>query len=98
MKIIRTDTFDKWLLKLRDKRALLLISKRVRRIENEDFGDCHTVGGYVSEIRIDYGAGYRVYFTKKGDEVVILLVGGTKHRQNEDIEKAKEMAKEWRKK
>ena len=50
----------------------------------------------MSELKVDYGAGYRVYFTKKGEEIIILLVGGTKQRQSEDILKAQELAKKWR--
>ena len=99
MEIIKTAIFDKWLLKLKDIKATNKILRRISNIEDFGYiGDAHTVGGYVSEIRIDYGAGYRIYFTKKSNEIIILLAGGTKQGQSKDIERAKEIAKEWRKK
>ena len=82
--------FDKWLRSLRDSRARQRIRTRIARIRLGNFGDHKTVGQGVSEIRIDYGPAYRVYFGRDGDEVVILLIGGDKRKQDSDIETAKE--------
>jgi putative addiction module killer protein len=93
-----TDVFDKWLRKIRDTSAQMTIVRRIRRIEQEDFfGDTKFVGDGVSEIRIFVGTGYRLYFTRRGNEIVILLCGGIKTGQNkaqqDDIKLAKELAK-----
>lgn len=98
--IVRTtDIFDKWFRKIKDMSAQMTIARRIRRIEQENFfGDIKSVGGGVSEIRIFVGTGYRLYFTKHGDEIVILLCGGIKTGQNkaqqDDIKMAQELAKE----
>lgn len=90
--IIRTDDFDLWLLSLKDVRAKARIIKRIRSAERGNFGDCRSVGGGVSEMRIHFGPGYRVYFTRNGGVVYLLLCGGTKRGQGRDIAKAREMA------
>ena len=98
--IVRTtDVFDKWFRKIKDMSAQMTIARRIRRIEQENFfGDTKSVGGGVSEIRMFVGTGYRLYFTKRGDEIVILLCGGIKTGQNkaqqDDIKLAQELAKE----
>jgi len=91
--IIRTEIFDKWLSKLKDFRGKARIIERIRSAERGNFGDCKTVGQGVSEMRIRFGPGYRVYFTRVGDVVYVLLCGGTKRKQQRDIDKAKELAK-----
>ncbi len=88
-----TDIFDRWYDGLRDRQGKARIAARLRRVELGNFGDVKPVGSGVSELRIDYGPGYRVYLTQRGLEVVILLAGGDKRTQSKDIEAAIEMAK-----
>ncbi|MBD5435847.1 MAG: type II toxin-antitoxin system RelE/ParE family toxin [Treponema sp.] len=90
----QTTVFSKWLSKIRDAVAKASIARRIARLEKGNFGDSKSVGGGVYELKIDVGKGYRVYFTNKGGRIVILLVGGDKSTQDEDIKTAKEMAKE----
>ncbi len=92
--IKQTDTFSKWLHKLKDIQAKVSILRRIDRIKDGNFGDYKSVGDGVSELRITTGPGYRVYYTLKEDEVIILLIGGDKSTQTKDIEKAKEILKE----
>lgn len=87
-----TDEFKLWLRNLRDRTARARINKRLRRIVDGNFGDAKPVGGGVSEIRINFGPGYRVDFTQRGPVLVILLCGGDKSTQNADIEDAKRLA------
>ncbi|MBD3762484.1 type II toxin-antitoxin system RelE/ParE family toxin [Rhizorhabdus sp.] len=94
MKTTQTRAFADWMNGLRDETARKLIRKRIVRLEAGLFGDAKSVGGGVSELRIDYGPGYRVYFTRRGKELVILLCGGTKKTQQRDIKAAQEMAAE----
>jgi len=79
-------------LKLRDSRARARIDIRIRRVALGNFGDFKSVGSGVSELKIDYGPGYRIYFTLVGKEVIVLLAGGDKSTQQNDIRKAKELA------
>lgn len=90
----QSTSFAKWLGDLRDMTARLRIAARLRRMEHGNFGDVKSVGDGVRELRIDYGPGYRVYFTQHGQEIVILLCGGDKRTQAADIARAKQMAKE----
>jgi putative addiction module killer protein len=92
--IYTTKVFDNWLLKLKDKQAARRIQARIDRAEDGHFGDCEPVGEGVSEMRIHHGAGYRIYFTQRGFEIVILLAGGDKASQNKDIKTAKCLAKQ----
>ncbi len=94
--IKQTPTFEKWERKLRDRRARALIAARVHRLASGLAGDVAPVGEGVSELRIHYGPGYRVYFRQHGDTILLLLVGGDKSTQKKDIETAKRLAKEWR--
>jgi putative addiction module killer protein len=87
-----TPDFTNWLAALSDQRARLQIVRRISRVAAGNFGDAKSVGGAVSELRIDHGAGYRVYFTRRGKAVVILLCGGDKGTQSKDIRKAHEIA------
>ena len=91
--ILRTEIFNKWLSKLKDSRGKARIIERIRSAERGNFGDVRVLGQGVSEMRIHFGPGYRIYFTRVGDVVYILLCGGTKRRQQRDIDKAKELAK-----
>ena len=90
---LRTDEFDSWLAALKDKQGRARIVHRIRSAEHGNFGDCEPVGEGVSEMRIHVGPGYRVYFTQKGMDIVILLAGGDKSRQARDIQEAIELAR-----
>jgi putative addiction module killer protein len=92
----QTETFRKWRLKLRDERARAMIASRLDRLAFGNAGDVKPVGQGVSELRIDYGPGYRVYFIWRGKEIIILLCGGDKSTQAKDIATAKRLAEEWR--
>ena len=94
--ILRSATFDRWLGRLRDRQAVNRIVARLLAAEDGHLGDVRSVGGGVSEMRIQHGPGYRVYFITRGAELVILLCGGDKDSQRRDIERAKSMATEWR--
>lgn len=95
MRVIHTtETFDTWFAALRDKRAAARIQARIDRAEDGNFGDCEPVGEGVSEMRIHYGPGYRVYFVQRGMEIVVLLSGGDKSTQAKDIKAALAMARE----
>ena len=93
--IQRTESFDKWLVNLRDVRAKARILTRLDSVRLGNLGDVRSVGGTVSEMRIDVGAGYRVYFTRRHRIVVVLLCGGDKSSQVKDIARAKQMAQEF---
>ncbi len=93
VEIRQTDEFARWFAKLRDREARARILVRVRRLSLGNPGDVAPVGEGVSEMRIDYGPGYRIYFKQLGDALVVLLIGGDKRTQKRDIEKAKELAK-----
>lgn len=90
--ITQTEDFSKWLRKLRDSSARALIVERIQRVAKGLPGDVKSVSGGVSELRIDFGPGYRVYFTRRGGEMVILLCGGDKASQARDIKKAMALA------
>lgn len=94
IEVRQTIVFGKWLDSLRDEQARKRIVVRVRRLELGNPGDVKPVGEGISEMRIDYGPGYRLYFTRKGDMIVILLCGGSKSSQGRDIAMALQMAKE----
>ncbi|MCX7207426.1 MAG: type II toxin-antitoxin system RelE/ParE family toxin [Proteobacteria bacterium] len=91
--IQKTAAFEQWLINLRDKMGQFKIQARIDRVERDNFGDCESVGEGVSELRIHYGPGYRVYFMQQGQEIVILLAGGDKSSQSKDIQSAHEMAR-----
>ena len=96
MKIIRSTHFSRWLKKLDNGLAKARILRRLERInETGDLGDWHSLGDGVFELRFFFGPGYRVYFTKRGESVIILLAGGDKGTQERDIEKARQIAKEY---
>ncbi len=91
--IRKTKTFAKWLDGLRDMRARARVQVRIERLGTGNAGDAKSVGEGVSEMRIDYGPGYRVYFTKRGSEVIVLLAGGDKPTQDADIRTALRLAR-----
>lgn len=92
--IYSTEVFDAWFEALRDKLAARRIQARIDRVEEGNFGDCQPVGEGVSEMRIHYGPGYRVYLAQRGAEIVILLAGGNKATQDKDIKTAQGLAKQ----
>ena len=87
--IQKTKVFSDWLERLRDRKAQARIVLRLAKMEMGLLGDSKSIGDGLSEIRIDYGPGYRLYFTKKNNVIIILLVGGDKSTQTRDIAKAK---------
>lgn len=88
----KTSEFDKWIRKLKDIRAKSKILFRIQKLENnEHYGDFKPVGDGISEMRINYAKGYRIYFKNKETKLVILLIGGEKSTQQKDIEKAKKI-------
>ncbi|WP_376711299.1 type II toxin-antitoxin system RelE/ParE family toxin [Pseudochrobactrum lubricantis] len=91
----QTATFAKWESRLRDKRARTIIAARLMRLAEGLPGDVEPIGEGVSELRIHYGPGYRVYFQKRGNILIVLLCGGDKGSQERDIATAKKLAKEW---
>lgn len=88
----QTETFAKWFGGLRDAVARKRIAQRIVLLEGGHFGDVKSVGDKVAELRIDHGPGYRVYFTRRGETLILLLLGGDKGSQQRDIAKAKEIA------
>jgi putative addiction module killer protein len=94
MPIRRTDVFIKWLKNLNDNNAKFRIYQRISRLANGNPGDVKPIGEGCSEMRIDYGPGYRIYYKDTGKEIIVLLCGGDKASQSKDIEKAKELARE----
>jgi putative addiction module killer protein len=94
MTVRETEIFRAWIKNLRDERAQSRVNIRIRRLSLGNVGDSKAVGEGVSELRIDYGQGYRVYFTRRGAELVILLAGGDKSTQDRDIQTAKALAKD----
>ena len=92
--IFTTAVFDAWYGALRDRQAARRIQARIDRAEEGNFGDCKPVGEGVSEMRVDCGPGYRLYFTQRGPEIVILLAGGDKSTQSKDIKSALKLARQ----
>lgn len=94
IEVRQTAIFAEWLAGLADRRAQEVIAKRLVRVQSGNLGDVTAVGEGVSEMRVFYGPGYRLYFVRQGRAVVILLCGGDKGSQERDIRRAKELAKE----
>jgi putative addiction module killer protein len=92
--IKRTDDFSTWLRDLRDLRARAKVLARIDRLSLGNPGDVVPVGDGISEMRIHYGAGYRVYYVQRGEEIIVLLCGGDKSSQASDIKAAKKLARE----
>jgi putative addiction module killer protein len=94
IEIRQTDVFAKWLRNLRDIQARARIQARIDRLESGNPGDAKPVGNGVSEMRIHYGPGYRVYFAERGSKLIVLLAGGVKDSQTVDIQRAIALSKE----
>jgi putative addiction module killer protein len=95
IEIKQTETFRKWRMRLKDERVRGLIASRLDRLSFGHAGDVDPVGQGISELRIHYGPGYRIYFHKRGDTIIVLLCGGDKSTQAKDIKTAKRLATEW---
>ena len=96
VEVVRSATFDRWLRKLKDRQARARVEVRIDRLTAGNPGDVKPVGGGISELRISYGPGYRVYFLWDGDQVILLLCGGDKSSQNDDIKEAMRIARQWK--
>ena len=92
MNVLYTGTFENWLKKLRDQRAKVAMASRIERMEDGNFGDHRSVGGGASELRINVAKGYRAYYTIRRKTEVILLCGGDKASQQQDIKLAQQLA------
>ncbi len=95
VEIRQTTEFARWFASLRDERARARVLVRIRRLSLGNFGDVKSIGGGLSELRIDYGQGYRLYYARRGSNLVLLLSGGDKSGQRADIAKARIIAAEW---
>jgi putative addiction module killer protein len=93
IEIRQTETYRKWFNSVRDRNAKVRIDLRIRRLSLGNTGDVKPVGGGISELRIDYGPGYRVYYIKRENQIIILLAGGDKSTQSKDIKKAQELSR-----
>lgn len=96
VEILKSDTFDRWLRGLRDRRARARVEARIRRLSLGNSGDVQPIGDGLSELRIDSGPGYRVYFRRQGAFLLVLLCGGDKSTQQRDIAMAKAIAAQWK--
>ena len=92
IEIRQTEVYARWFRRLRDREAKARIDVRIRRLSLGNPGDVRPVGGGVSEIRVDYGPGYRVYFVRRGAAVIVLLAGGDKGSQRRDVQRARALA------
>lgn len=93
--VLQTPAYAAWYDSLRDLRARARIATRIRRLSLGNPGDIKSLGGGISELRIDYGPGYRIYIAQYGETLVLLLTGGDKSRQSADIKRARELAAAW---
>ncbi|WP_029620711.1 type II toxin-antitoxin system RelE/ParE family toxin [Pseudorhizobium marinum] len=91
----QTETFRKWRMRLKDERARALVASRLDRLAFGHPGDVAPVGNGISELRLHYGPGYRIYFQQRGEILIVLLCGGDKGSQNKDIKLAKKLSQEW---
>jgi putative addiction module killer protein len=91
----QTELFRKWRTRLKDERIRGLIASRLDRLSFGHAGDVESVGQGINELRIHYGPGYRIYFHRRGDTIIVLLCGGDKSTQGKDIKTAKRLAAEW---
>lgn len=96
LEIIKTETFERWLLGLKDRMARARIQARIRRVSLGNLGDMKPLRNGVFELRIDYGPGYRVYCIRRGPLIIVLLAGGDKRTQEADIDNAITISQDWR--
>ena len=96
IEVRKTAIFDRWLSNVKDMRAVARILVRIDRLAQGNAGDARSIGSGLSELRIDHGPGYRVYYLRHAETVVLLLCGGDKSTQSRDITRAHELANDWR--
>ena len=96
LEVLKSATFETWFQGLRDRQAQARINARIRRLSLGNPGDVKPVGSGVSEIRIDYGPGYRIYFRQQGHILILLLCGGDKRTQDTDIKQAISISRDWK--
>lgn len=96
LEVVRSEAFDRWLRKLKDRQAVARVLVRIERLAAGNPGDVKAVGAGISELRIDCGPGYRVYYMQEGDRLILLLCGGDKSSQDRDIQRARWVAREWK--
>jgi putative addiction module killer protein len=96
IRVVQSATFESWFSGLKDVRARARILARIRRLSLGNPGDSRPVGAGISEMRIDYGPGYRVYYLRRGEVIVVLLCGGDKRTQPQDIRRAHAIALTWK--
>ena len=96
LEIIKSDTFDAWLRSLRDRQAKARIEVRIRRLSLDNPGQYRSLKNGINELKIDYGPGYRVYYTFRNQTLVLLLCGGDKSTQDQDIKTALRILKQWK--
>lgn len=96
VEVVKSATFDRWLRRLRDRQVAARIQVRVDRLAAGNPGDVRPVGAGVSELRVNYGPGYRIYYLQQGLRLIVLLCGGDKSTQAKDIETAHAIATNWR--
>ena len=92
--VLQTSAYASWFRSLRDRTARGVIVRRVERLQLGNFGDAKSLGDSVHELRLNFGPGYRVYFTRRGERIILLLCGGDKGSQSRDIARAKQLATE----
>lgn len=95
VELVTSATFERWLRKLKDRQAVARVLARIDRLVAGNPGDVKPVGGGISEMRIRYGPGYRIYFLQEGDRLILLLAGGDKSTQSADIATAQWVASNW---
>ena len=96
LEVLKSTTFEKWFSELKDRQAQARITARISRLSLGNAGDVKAVGSGVSEMRIDYGPGYRLYYQQRGETIALLLCGGDKRTQDADIKQAIGIAKDWK--
>ena len=96
VEVVKSASFEKWLTGLKDGQSRLRVAARIERLAGGNAGDVQPVGAGVSELRLDFGPGYRVYFMRRGDLHIVLLAGGDKRNQDADIKRAIRIAHEWK--
>lgn len=96
-RVLQTEAFRRWLDRLQDARAVVSVTRRLERVQRGNLGDVRSVGSGVSEMRISYGPGYRLYFVRRGADLIVLLCGGDKGSQARDVQRARRIANELEK-
>lgn len=94
-KVEFTDTFTEWLGGQKDKATRVRIAERIRRLSSGLFGQTRALGGGLEELKLDFGPGYRVYYARRGNRLVVILCGGDKSTQARDIVKARQLLEQW---